>query len=145
MFSKATEYAIRATIYIAQKGSEKNKLGIDEIAKAIDSPKPFTAKILQALSKDSHIISSVRGPKGGFFLSERSKKLPVRFILEAMGEEEVLEKCVLGLKQCSETQPCPMHAQYKSIRKQLKDLFVSKSIMQFASEIQDGVVFINNS
>lgn len=145
MFSKATEYAIRATIYIAQKGSETNKLGIDEIAKAIDSPKPFTAKILQALSKDSHIISSVRGPRGGFFLTERSKKLPVRFILEAMGEEEVLEKCVLGLKQCSETQPCPMHAQYKSIRKQLKELFVSKSIMQFASEIQDGVVFINNS
>jgi len=145
MFSKATEYAIRATIYIAQKGSESNKLGIDEIARAIDSPKPFTAKILQALSKDSHIISSVRGPRGGFFLTERSKKLPVRFILEAMGEEEVLEKCVLGLKQCSETQPCPMHAQYKSIRKQLKELFVSKSIMQFASEIQDGVVFINNS
>ncbi len=145
MFSKATEYAIRATIYIAQKGSEANKLGIDEIAKAIDSPKPFTAKILQALSKDSHIISSVRGPRGGFFLTERSKKLPVRFILEAMGEEEVLEKCVLGLKQCSETQPCPMHAQYKSIRKQLKELFVTKSIMQFASEIQDGVVFINNS
>lgn len=145
MFSKATEYAIRATIYIAQKGSEKNKLGIDEIAKAIDSPRSFTAKILQVLSKDSHIISSVRGPKGGFFLTEKSKNLPVRFILEAMGEEEVLEKCVLGLKQCSETQPCPMHAQYKSIRKQLKELFVSKSILQFASEIQDGVVFINNS
>ena len=62
-----------------------------------------------------------------------------------MGEEEVLEKCVLGLKQCSEQQPCPMHEQYKSIRKQLKDLFVAKSIQQFASEIKDGVVFINNN
>lgn len=145
MFSKATEYALRATIFIAQKGTEERKLSIDEIAKAIDSPKSFTAKILQSLTKDNHIISSVRGPNGGFFLTEKSKKLPVRTILKAMGEEEVLEKCVLGLKQCSEQQPCPMHEQYKSIRKQLKDLFVAKSIQQFASEIKDGVVFINNN
>lgn len=145
MFSKATEYALRATIFIAQKGTEEKKLSIDEIAKAIDSPKSFTAKILQALTKDNHIISSVRGPNGGFYLTERSKKLPVRTILKAMGDEEVLEKCVLGLKQCSELQPCPMHEQYKSIRKQLKDLFVAKSIQQFAAEIKDGVVFINNN
>jgi len=145
MFSKATEYALRATIFIAQKGTEEKKLSIDEIAKAIDSPKSFTAKILQALTKENHIISSVRGPNGGFYLTEKSKQLPVRTILKAMGEEEVLEKCVLGLKQCSELQPCPMHDQYKSIRKQLKDLFVSKSIQQFASEIKDGVVFINNN
>lgn len=145
MFSKATEYALRATIFIAQKGTEEKKLSIDEIAKAIDSPKSFTAKILQSLTKDNHIISSVRGPNGGFYLTEKSKKLPVRTILKAMGEEEVLEKCVLGLKQCSELQPCPMHEQYKSIRKQLKDLFVAKSIQQFASEIKDGVVFINNN
>ncbi len=145
MFSKATEYALRATIFIAQKGTEEKKLSIDEIAKAIDSPKSFTAKILQALTKDNHIISSVRGPNGGFYLTEKSKKLPVRTILKAMGDEEVLEKCVLGLKQCSELQPCPMHEQYKSIRKQLKDLFVAKSIQQFAAEIKDGVVFINNN
>jgi len=145
MFSKATEYALRATIFIAQKGTEEKKLSIDEIAKAIDSPKSFTAKILQSLTKDNRIVSSVRGPNGGFFLTEKSKKLPVRTILKAMGEEEVLEKCVLGLKQCSERQPCPMHEQYKSIRKQLKELFVTKSIHQFASEIKDGVVFINNN
>lgn len=145
MFSKATEYALRATIFIAQKGTEEKKLSIEEIAKAIDSPKSFTAKILQSLTKDNHIISSVRGPNGGFFLTEKSQKLPVRTILKAMGEEEVLEKCVLGLKQCSELQPCPMHDQYKSIRKQLKELFVTKTIQQFANEIKDGVVFINNN
>lgn len=145
MFSKATEYALRATIFIAQKGTEEKKLSIDEIATAIDSPKSFTAKILQALTRDNHIISSVRGPNGGFYLTEKSKQLPVRIILQAMGDEEVLEKCVLGLKQCSEQQPCPMHEQYKSIRKQLKELFVTKTIQQFASEIKDGVIFINNS
>ena len=144
MFSKATEYALRATIYIAQKSSEEKKLGIEEISKAIDSPQSFTAKILQSLTKDNKIISSVRGPNGGFFISEKAKKLPARSILLAMGENDVLEKCVLGLKKCSEIQPCPMHAQYKSIKQQLIKLFVTKTIKQLAADIKDGVIFINN-
>jgi Rrf2 family protein len=144
MFSKATEYALRATIYIAKIGTEENKVSIDEVAKAIDSPKSFTAKILQALTKDNKIISSVRGPNGGFFLTEKAKKLPVRTILFAMGEDEILEKCVLGLKQCSEIQPCPMHNQYKAIKQQLIKLFVSKTIQQLADEIKEGEVYINN-
>ena len=144
MFSKTTEYALRATIFIAQKSSETNKLGIEEISNAIDSPKSFTAKILQALTKNNNVVSSVRGPNGGFFITEKAKKLPVRAILKAMGEEDVLDKCVLGLKQCSEMQPCPMHAQYKPIKKQLKELFRTKTIQQLAADINDGVVFINN-
>lgn len=144
MFSKATEYALRATIFLAQKSSEENKLGIDEIAKAIDSPKSFTAKILQLLTKNNKVVSSVRGPNGGFFLSEKAKKMPARSVLEAMGEAEILEKCVMGLKLCSENQPCPMHAQYKIIKNQLISLFTTRTIQQLAAEINDGVIFINN-
>ena len=144
MFSKATEYALRATIFLAQKSSEENKLGIAEISLAIDSPKSFTAKILQLLTKDNKVVSSVRGPNGGFFLSEKAKNLPARSILLAMGEEDMLEKCVMGLKLCSENEPCPMHAQYKLIKKQLIELFTSKTIQQLAAEIKEGVVFMKN-
>jgi len=143
MFSKATEYALRATIYIAQKSSEENKLSITEIAKAIGSPQSFTAKIMQLLTRDHRVVSAVRGPNGGFYISEKSKNLPVRAILEAMGEEHVLDKCVMGLKLCSETQPCPMHSKYKLIKKQLIKLFVDKTIRQLSNEIKDGVVFVH--
>ncbi|MEI7471204.1 MAG: Rrf2 family transcriptional regulator [Chitinophagaceae bacterium] len=144
MFSKATEYALRATIYIAQKSSADNKLGIEEIASAIGSPKSFTAKILQSLTKNNKIISSVRGPNGGFYISEKAKKLPARAILQAMGEDDVLEKCVLGLKRCSEIQPCPMHAQYKTIKQQLIKLFVSTTIQNLSADIKNGVIFFKN-
>ncbi|HMU10577.1 MAG TPA: Rrf2 family transcriptional regulator [Ferruginibacter sp.] len=144
MFSKATEYALRATLFLAQKSSEEKKMGIEEIARAIDSPRSFTAKILQQLTRDNKIVSSVRGPQGGFFIPEKAKKLPVRVVLEAMNEDEILEKCVMGLKLCSETRPCPMHAQYKIIKAQLISLFTTKTIQQLADEIQDGVIFIRN-
>jgi Rrf2 family transcriptional regulator, iron-sulfur cluster assembly transcription factor len=144
MFSKATEYALRATIYIAQVGTEENKIGIDKISKAIDSPRSFTAKILQALKKDNKIIHSVSGPNGGFYMTERSKKLPVRAILEMMGEDAVLEKCVLGLKKCSEVTPCPMHQQYKIIKQQIIRLFENKTIGQLAEDIKGGDNFLRN-
>jgi Rrf2 family transcriptional regulator, iron-sulfur cluster assembly transcription factor len=144
MFSKTAEYAIRATLYIAQKSSEENKLGIAEIARAIDSPQSFTAKILQVLTKDNKIISSSRGPNGGFFLSPKAGKLPLMAILEIMGEDEGLKKCVLGLHLCSETKPCPLHAKYKPIKAALIDLFNSRTIQHLANDIQSGVAFINS-
>lgn len=144
MFSKTTEYALRATIFIAQKGTIDQKLSIDEIAKAIDSPKSFTAKILQILTKDNKIISSTRGPHGGFYMTQQSKKLPVRVILNAVGEDEVLCKCILGLDQCSEEKPCPMHAEYKHIKKKLIKLFEKKTIQYLANETSKEHIFINN-
>ena len=136
MFSKTTEYALRAIIYIAQNSSEEKKVGIQAIAKAIDSPKSFTAKILQLLTRDNKIISSTPGPHGGFYITEKAKKLPARSILKVMDEDEALEKCVLGLKQCSDASPCPMHPQYKIIKQQLKELFESKTIQNLADELK---------
>lgn len=143
MFSKACEYALRATIYIAQKTSGEKKIGIDEIAKAIDSPQHFTAKILQYLSRGA-VISSVKGPNGGFFITVKQKQLPVRAVLHALGEDTLLEKCVLGLNECSESKPCPMHSKYKIIKQQLIQLFESKTIDHLASDTNAGIAFISN-
>ena len=142
MFSKSTEYALRATLYIAQKGSEEKKIGIDEVSKAIGSPRSFTAKILQALTKKNKIISSVSGPHGGFYITEKNKNLPVRSILEAMEEYQLFDKCVLGLKKCSDAKPCPMHSKYKIIKKQLHNLFETTTIINLANDIKTGEVFI---
>lgn len=142
MFSKSTEYALRATLYIAQKGSEEKKIGIEEVSKAIDSPRSFTAKILQSLTKENKIISSISGPHGGFYMTDKAKKLPVRAILEAMGEDELLDRCVLGLAKCSENKPCPMHSKYKIIKKQLIRLFETETILNLANDIKTGEVFI---
>lgn len=144
MFSKATEYALRATIFIADKGTIDNKTSIEEISKAIDSPKPFTAKILQLLSK-GNVISSAKGPNGGFYVTSQSMELPAKAILEAMEKEDTLNKCILGLHNCSETNPCPMHSEYKNIREQLNNLFQKKTIQNLADKMKESNIFINNS
>lgn len=145
MFSKTTEYALRATIFIAQKGTVQNKLGIEEISKAIDSPKSFTAKILQMLTRNNKVISSIRGPRGGFYMTESSKLLSLRAVIEAMEEDYVLKKCVLGLNKCSEINPCPLHAEYKVIRENITALFETKTIGETALQTNSKDIFINNN
>ncbi|MFN3695149.1 MAG: T9SS type A sorting domain-containing protein [Ignavibacterium sp.] len=67
MFSKSCEYAIKAAIFVAKKSLLNEKVGFIDIAKEIDSPEAFTAKILQKLTKNK-IIHSTRGVQGGFYI-----------------------------------------------------------------------------
>ncbi len=131
MFSKACEYALRSTLFIARNSSEENKIGIDQICKGIKSPRSFTAKVLQQLTR-AEIISSVKGPNGGFYVPEKSLRQPMSSILKAMGEDKMLKKCVLGLKRCTDLNPCPMHEEYKVVKAKLGEMFDSKTIRQVA-------------
>jgi Rrf2 family protein len=143
MFSKATEYGLRATIYIAQKSTVEKKPGLKEIAKAIGSPQAFTAKILQELTRNK-IIGSTPGPNGGFYISANAKKLAIRSVLYALGEDEILDKCVIGLAQCSEKRPCPMHSKYKMIKAKLIEMFEAMTIQQLSDELNSGKIVIGD-
>ena len=137
MFSKACEYGIRATVYIASEANEIRKVGIPEICEHIEAPLHFTAKILQALSR-RHIISSQKGLNGGFFLDENQKKKPLKEIVEAIDGTNIFIGCGLGLKQCSETKPCPIHNQFKEIRSKLTVMMESTTIETLAQKLKNG-------
>ena len=46
MFSKACEYGIKATIHISHQSQQGHRVSLKAVAKAIDFPIAFTAKIL---------------------------------------------------------------------------------------------------
>lgn len=145
MFSKSTEYALRAIIYLAQKSSVENKIGITELADAIGSPKSFTAKILQNLTRGNRLISSVTGPNGGFYLTEQAKKKSLLHVLNLLEDEGIITGCILGLKECSEHNPCPLHSQYKHIKPQLLNMLDHKTIQEMANEMKDPRVVIHHA
>lgn len=141
LFSKTCEYAIRACIYIAQQSGEDKKVAIKEIAKGIDSPEHFIAKILQNLSKKG-FINSVKGPNGGFYMDKRNLKTTISDIVLLIDGDSLFTKCVLGLKQCSETKPCPLHNQYKYTRKEIIELFRSSKIGQISDQVELNETFL---
>ncbi len=118
MFSKACAYGIRALTVIAKAGKENKKIGIKKICAAADTPASFTAKILQNLVKQS-IISSQKGPTGGFYLSRPLNEISLYDIVVAIDGTDVFTQCGLGLKECSSLEPCPFHFQFKVVRDEL--------------------------
>ena len=143
MLSKSCEYAIRATIYLYNKSSQQEtKISIDEIAESINAPRHFTAKILQILSK-KQIISSIKGPNGGFFMSSAQGKLMLLEIVHAIDGKNLIEGCFLGLEHCNENHPCPIHDDYKPIRKRLLKMLQSTTIELLAVRFDEKLGFLN--
>ena len=143
MFSKACEYAIRASLYISIKSIDGSKLGIKEIAKEIDSPAHFTAKILQTLTREG-IISSIKGPNGGFFLDPNAKPVPLTAIVKAIDGDDILHSCSLGLKECSDKFPCPIHNDIKSYKERLRKIMKEKTLQQLGNDLAKGKTFLKN-
>ena len=143
MISKACKYGIRAAIFVASRAKEGVKFNVKQIAKEVDAPEAFMAKILQILNKH-HIITSLKGPYGGFYIEEFQLKQPIINIVNAIDGMSVFNECGLGLKQCSEKHPCPMHNQYKMAREALLNAFQQTTIVQLAQQVNGGTSFINN-
>jgi len=138
IFSKTCEYGIRATIYIARQSMNDTRSSLKDISKKIGSPEAFTAKILQTLVKNG-IITSVKGAQGGFMITpKRVKKIKLADIVYAIDGESISKMCVLGLKKCSEVNPCPVHNQYKFIKKDLLAMVQKTGLLEMSDSINEG-------
>lgn len=142
MFSKTCEYGIRATIFIASESYQDNRVRLRDIAKKIDSPEAFTAKILQILSKDN-IIHSIKGVGGGFEIpKETMYQIKLSQIVKALDGDRVFTSCGLGLSHCSEDRPCPVHDKFKSIRNELAFMLENTNLEELAMGIKSGDTFL---
>lgn len=135
MLSSANKYAIRSVLFLAIYSNEQNKIGTVEIAEKLDSPQPFLAKLLQQLTKDK-LVSSTKGPNGGFFLTEKNKKNTIWDIIISIKGEKKFDQCFLGLSKCSDEKPCPVHYIVSNFKDKLLEDFKDKTIDQFAKDIK---------
>ena len=141
MVSKTCEYAIRAMLFVAQKSKSHVKVGVKEIAKAIDSPEPFIAKILQELSRKG-LLQSAKGPTGGFFLDSAGVKQSLADIVSAVDGDKLFTGCGLGLKSCSEKKPCPIHDEFVAVRKQIKTMMQSATLGDYNTSLELGKKYL---
>ncbi|AYD46786.1 MAG TPA: Rrf2 family transcriptional regulator [Arachidicoccus soli] len=142
MFSKSCEYGIKATLHIAHQSQQSKYVSLKEIAKAINSPEAFTAKILQQLTH-SKIIISTRGAAGGFKINENSlEKIKLSHIVNAIDGDDIYKGCGLGLNVCNEAKPCPVHHKFKVVRESLKTMLETTSIKELSNGLNDGLTFL---
>jgi Rrf2 family protein len=131
MFNKETEYALRSLVYIQIQNFKGRRPGIIEIAKEIEAPQFFTAKILQRLVKNG-FVQSLKGKGGGFYFDENKAELTMRELIITTEGDKMFTGCGFGLKHCDEQNPCPMHVRYAPIRKTINELMQSETIQSLA-------------
>ena len=142
MFSKACEYGIRAATYIALQSLGGRRVSLRDIARNIDSPEAFTAKILQQLSKNN-IVESVKGAAGGFEIERvNMEKIRLSHIVAAIDGNAVYVGCGLGLKECNADKPCPVHDRFVAIRNELQEMLENTSLYAMTAGLETGQTYL---
>jgi Rrf2 family iron-sulfur cluster assembly transcriptional regulator len=142
MLSNTSKYAIRAMIYLSLNASGDLKIGIKKVSGDLKIPSPFLAKILQVLAKHK-LLSSTKGPNGGFGLSRDPGKITLYEIVTIIDGSDIFDKCLISMRSCNEEGiPCPVHTRYEPIREEIKRLFMELTVGKLAHDIhaQDRII-----
>lgn len=130
MFSRSAEYAVRAMVFLA--GQPSGKLtGAREISDSEQIPAPFLWKILQNLARQK-LIRSFKGVRGGYELARPAADITLENIVQATDGGNLVEGCVLGLSECSEENPCPLHSSWKEVRAKLTEMLEETTLADLA-------------
>lgn len=141
MLSNSSKYALKAVLYLALHTDEINKIMVKDISERINVPKAYIAKLLQELSKRK-IISSTKGPKGGFYLNASNRNETIMQIIEVIDGKKKLESCILGLEDCNEQKPCPIHRLISPSRSKMIALLETKTINDLATDLELNKAFL---
>jgi Rrf2 family protein len=141
MLSTSCKYALRAAVLLMKAAPDGRRLGIREIAASIEANEHTTGKILQLMVREG-LIQSAKGPNGGFFLAMDTLPIYLIDIVQVVDGTQFFFECGLGLKECSENRPCPIHHQYKAVRDALYQQFTTLTIQELARDLSLGKAFL---
>lgn len=85
-------------------------LELTGVARRFDLPESALAKSFQALVR-AGVLSSRRGPNGGYRLDREPKDVTLAEVIEALGGSDRRHgRCLLEERQCSAGGTCALHA-----------------------------------
>jgi Rrf2 family protein len=128
VITRATEYAIRTIIYLAQQPPGEIVLKKD-ICRTQDVTPAFLTKILQPLIK-AGIVSSQRGVGGGFLLAKNATEITLLDIFQAEEGPLNLNHCLVEKAVCLRESHCAAHEIWNEAQGKMIDVLQGYSIAQ---------------
>ena len=116
--SRTAEHAVRALLYLHAHGPAAIKAAT--IADALGAPPNYMSKTLHALS-GAAILSSRRGPTGGFQLAVDPAELTLARIIEGGDDPAPKDMCLMDNTRCSDRTPCALHGRWKQVSNRVWD------------------------
>ncbi|MFQ5895088.1 MAG: RrF2 family transcriptional regulator [Nitrospinota bacterium] len=134
IYSKSTEYAIRALAWVALQGRASRYFTAKEIAEAERLPQPILAATLQLLARRG-LLESRTGPGGGFRLQRQPRQISLLEVVEAIDRFDILWRCPVGLAECNDRAPCPLHNRWCHVREYILRYLRSTSLEQMGQAV----------
>lgn len=126
VITRATEYAIRTVIYLAQQPRNEVVLKKD-ICRTQGVTPAFLTKILQPLIKIG-IVSSQRGVGGGFLLAKDPEQITLLDIFQAQEGDLKLNHCLIDSEFCARDVFCAAHEVWEEAQQELSNVLLRHSI-----------------
>jgi len=136
LYSKASEYAIRAMVFLAEQ-PEGELIQLKEVAAHEGIPFHFLAKTMQILSRRG-LVHSHRGPRGGFRLNRDAGEIRLYDIVDPIDHiTNYDETCILGIQPCNDQAPCPLHDEWKTIRRSIRQTLEAKTLRDMVGRLEE--------
>jgi len=122
-------YALKAMLYLAVNG-QGSPISIKEISAEQKISPEFLEQLFFKLKK-SEIISSVRGPGGGFSLNRPLEAITVKDVFDAVGEGLDLTPCTTcndDTPVCTESDECLSYDVWRAAADQIQGYFGTLSL-----------------
>jgi DNA-binding IscR family transcriptional regulator len=74
------------------------------------------------------VLQSSRGAVRGYALARRPKDIKVKEIFLAIEGPDLFDRCLFWSDRCADADPCPMHARWKPVRQQVRDMMEQTSL-----------------
>ena len=110
-----TDYAFRLAGSLALNYGQE-ALPVKKLAKDNFVPYELSRKLLQMLAK-ADIVTSTKGPKGGFQLSRSPAEITFNQIIEAIQGKIRLNQCLLSSFSCPLKGKCPVSSHLVELQK----------------------------
>jgi len=128
--SRKIDYGLRAMIYLASIPSE-SVIPFREIARQMDVPEDFLAKILKTLV-DQGLVRSTRGPHGGYALARTASDVSFLDVIEAVEGPVALNVCLDGEDACGHSTCCTMVQVWRQGQERMLDVYRQSKLSDLA-------------
>ncbi len=137
--SRKIDYGLRAMIYLASV-TPAVVVPFREIARQMDVPEDFLAKILKTLV-DAGLVRSTRGPHGGYALARSPSEVSFLDVIEAVEGPVALNVCLDGEDACGHSTCCTMMSVWKLGQERMLDVYRQARLSDVAFKpADDGTV-----
>lgn len=127
---RSAQLAVQASLLLALEPPGASRR-VRDIAATLDVPASYLVKVLQNLTR-AGLLRSIRGPGGGVRLARSPKEIRLWDVLAAVGPMTEYERCILGLDDCSDANPCPLHELWAPVRDGILVKLRSLNLWEFA-------------